>query len=36
MTDKFTRTGVRRRRFDGYVLLMVSIVIAMFFLILFK
>ena len=36
MTGKFMRTGIRRRRFDGYVLLMVSIAIAMFFLILFK
>ena len=36
MTNRFTRTGVRRRRFDGYVLLMVAIAIAMFFMTLFK
>ena len=36
MTHKYMRTWDRQKRFEGYLLLMVAVAIAMFFLILFK
>lgn len=36
MTYKYMRTWDRRKRLEGYVLLMVAIAIAMFFVTLFK
>ena len=36
MTDKYTKTGVHRRRTEGYMLLLLAIVIAVFFLTLLK